>query len=64
MSRDQLAKMTSVVAFMCDTSPATFSILTVHKKNHYRQQDQVCKAGTGITVDVSSEERTSDFPGQ
>ena len=33
-------------------------------KPHYRQQCRVCKAGTGITVDVSSEERTSDLPGQ
>ena len=31
---------------------------------HYRQQGRVCKAGTVITVDVSSEERTSDLPGR
>ena len=30
--------------------------MLVHKP-HYRQQGRVCKAGTGITVDVSSEER-------
>ena len=29
------------------------------QKTHYRQQGQVCKAGTVITVDASSEERTS-----
>ena len=34
-----------------------YSILTVHKP-HYRQQGRVCKAGTVITVDVSSEECT------
>ena len=34
------------------------------QKTHYRQQGQVCKAGTGVTVDVSSEERTSDLPGR
>ena len=28
------------------------------QKPHYRQQGRVCKAGTVITVDVSSEERT------
>ena len=39
------------------------SILLIHKP-HYRQRSQACKAGTGITVDVSSEERTSDLPGQ
>ena len=40
-----------------------YSILTVHKP-HYRQQGRVSKAGTGITVDVSSEECTYDFPGR
>ena len=39
------------------------SILLIHKP-HYRQRSRVCKAGTGITVDVSSEERTSDLPGR
>ena len=34
------------------------------QKPHYRQQGRVCKAGTVITVDVSSEERTSDLPGR
>ena len=29
------------------------------QKPHYRQQGRVCKAGTVITVDRSSEERTS-----
>ena len=33
-------------------------------KPHYRQQGRVCKAGTVVTVDVSSEERTSDLPGR
>ena len=35
----------------------------IHKP-HYRQRSRVCKAGTGITEDVSSEERTSDLPGR
>ena len=34
------------------------------QKSHYPQQGRVCKAGTGITVDASSEERTSDLPGR
>ena len=29
-------------------------------KPHYRQQGRVCKAGIRITVDVSSEEHTSE----
>ena len=40
-----------------------YSVLTIHKP-HYRQQGLVCKPGTGITVHVSSEERTSEFPGR
>ena len=43
----------------CDALPATLK----STKPHYRQQGQVCKAGTVITVDVSSEERISDMPG-
>ena len=39
------------------------SILLIHKP-HYRQRSRVCKAGTGITEDVSSEERTSELPGR
>ena len=39
------------------------SILRIHKP-HYRQRSRVCKAGTGITEDVSSEERTSEPPGR
>ena len=34
------------------------------QKPHYRQQGRVCKAGTGVTVDVSSEECTSDLRGR
>ena len=39
------------------------SILLIHQP-HYRQRSRVCKARTGITKDVSSEERTSDLPGR
>ena len=45
---------------LCDALQATLQ----STKLHYRQQGHVCKAGTGITVDVSSEERTSDLPGR
>ena len=34
------------------------------QKPHYRQQGRVCKVGTVITVDGSSEERTSDLAGR
>ena len=45
---------------LCDALPATLQ----STKPHYRQQGRVCKAGTGVTVDVSSEERTSDLAGR
>ena len=45
---------------LCDALPATLQ----STKPHYRQQGRVCKAGTVVTVDVSSEERTSDLAGR
>ena len=45
---------------LCDALPATLQ----STKPHYRQPGWVCKAGTVVTVDVSSEERTSDLPGR
>ena len=45
---------------LCDALPASLQ----STKPHYRQQGRVCKAGTVVTVDVSSEERTSDLPGR
>ena len=61
VSRDQLAgrKDTRLADWrwrqysrsLCDALPATLQ----STKPHYRQPGRVCKAGTGITVDVSSE---------
>ena len=45
---------------LCDALPGTLQ----STKPHYRHQGRVCKAGTVVTVDVSSEERTSDLPGR
>ena len=50
-------EMTSVVAFFAWYLTSNF---TVYKKPHYRQQGRVCKAGTVITVDVSS--KRTHFP--
>ena len=52
--------MTSVFAFLVWCLTGNF---IVHKKPHYRK-GRVCKAGTIITVDGSSKERTSDLPGR
>ena len=64
VKRDQPAKMTWVVAFSVWYLAGNFTVFWPSTKPHYRQQGQVCKAGTGITEGVSSEERTSDFPGR
>ena len=50
-----------MVAFFCDNQPTTLQYSDCLQKPHYQQQGRVCKAGTGNTVDVSSEERTSDL---
>ena len=50
----------SIRVLFCDALLATLQ----STKPHYRQQGRVCKAGTGVTVDVSSEERTSDLAGR
>ena len=44
--------------------PATLQYAKLSTKPHYRQQGRVRKAGTGVTVDVSSEERSLDLPGR
>ena len=56
-------KMTSVVAFFVWYLTGNFTVFWLSTNPHYRQ-GRVCKAGTGIAVDASSEERTSNLPGR
>ena len=59
-SRDQLRDLARRTRDWLTALPAPLQ----STKPHYRQQGRVCKAGTGIPVEVSSEERTSDLPGR